>query len=72
MARSRPYSGAPERYFTLVDFGLSHKHWTVLERLARGTNTLAYYKNLKIRDVKSVLTLGPGHFIFFVTHEWAP
>jgi hypothetical protein len=31
-ARSLPYSGAPERYFTRVGSGLTHEHWTRLER----------------------------------------
>jgi hypothetical protein len=35
-ARSQPQRvGAPEKYPTFVCFGLLHKHWTRLERLAR-------------------------------------
>ncbi len=38
--------------------GLSHEHKTRLERLA--WDTLAYFKLLKIKDVKSFKTLGSG------------
>jgi hypothetical protein len=34
-ARSLPYSGEPESFFTQVGSGLSHKHWASLERLER-------------------------------------
>ncbi len=51
--RSLPYptlvehlkGGPPERRFTLVSYGLSGKHQTWLERLAR-ENILAYFKHL--------------------------
>jgi hypothetical protein len=33
--RSLPYNEAPERYFTRVGTGLTHKHKTWLERTAR-------------------------------------
>jgi hypothetical protein len=32
-ARSLPLSGAPERYFILLESNLSHKHWTRLGKL---------------------------------------
>jgi len=38
-ARSLSYSGAPERSLTLVGSGLTRKHWTRLERLARDKNS---------------------------------
>jgi hypothetical protein len=34
-ARSLPLSGGPERCFTLESTGLSNKHYTRLDRLAR-------------------------------------
>jgi hypothetical protein len=42
-ARSIPYNGAPERYFTLVRFSLTCKHLARLEMLAR--DILAYYEH---------------------------
>jgi hypothetical protein len=41
-ARSIPQSGAPQRCFIQVEFGISHKHLKGFP----GTNTLAYYHNL--------------------------
>jgi hypothetical protein len=33
-ARSLPYSGAPEKFFTLVGSGFTRKHYTRLKKLA--------------------------------------
>jgi hypothetical protein len=32
-------------YFNQVGSGLTHNHYTRLKKLARATNTLAYYKH---------------------------
>ncbi len=53
-----PYSGASESCFTRVGSGLIHRHWTKLERLARDKH-LAYYENLQLATVKSVIGLVP-------------
>jgi hypothetical protein len=42
-ARSLAQTGAFERCFTLVGYGLTRKHYTRMERPPE-TNTLAYYE----------------------------
>jgi hypothetical protein len=57
---SKSYITPGERCFTRVGSGVTHKHYTRLERLA-GTNTLAYYGNTKITAVISLMIQAPGY-----------
>jgi hypothetical protein len=43
-ARSLPKSGAPERHFNFVGSGLTRKHFTRLERLARNKHPSLLWK----------------------------
>ncbi len=38
-----------------------HANIELGKKVLPGKNTLAYYENSKIMDVKSFLTFGPGH-----------
>jgi hypothetical protein len=49
------YCGAPERCLTRVGYGLAHKHYTRLVRIARNS----HYLIRNIATIKSFMTLRP-------------
>ncbi len=53
-ARSLTQSGAGEMCFTRVGYGLTCKHWTMLERLSRNKHSSL------ITDLKRFISFGPG------------
>jgi hypothetical protein len=58
-ARSLPYSGASKRYFTLVGSGLTHKHLTWLERLAKDKRSSLLQKIVNY-GCKNFYSTGPS------------
>jgi len=59
--RSLTFRGAPERCFTQVGYGLTHKRWTRLERLARDKHSSLLQKYVNYGHKKFYNT-GPGMF----------
>jgi hypothetical protein len=62
-ARSLPQSGTPERGFTLVGSGLTHKHWTRLEKLARDKHSIILRKSINYGQ-KKFYNIGPRSQFF--------
>ncbi len=60
-AKSLPLRGAPKRCFTWIGYGLTHKRWTRLERLARDKHSSLSQKNVNCGHKKFYNT-GPGMF----------
>ncbi len=58
-ARSLPWREAPERSFTQVGSGLTRKHYTRLERLAKDKHSSLLQKSVNYGQ-KSIITLAPG------------
>jgi len=57
-ARSLPKSGAPKKYFTRVGSGLTHKHKTSYERLARDKHS-SLLAHSQVTKKKSVVDMYP-------------
>ncbi len=57
-ARSLTQSGTPERCFTWVGSSLTHKHQTMLEKLARDKHSSLLRKFVKLRT-KNFYNIGP-------------
>jgi hypothetical protein len=51
-ARGLPKSGAPEKCFARVGSGLTHKHWTRLERPATDKHSSLLQKSVNYRHKK--------------------
>jgi hypothetical protein len=69
-ARSQPFSVEPERCFTWVGSCLTHKHYTILEKLAR-TQHSSLVQKFTIYDRKKFYNIGPWcqcHKTFFLRH----
>ncbi len=71
-ARSLPWRGAPERFFTRVGSCLTLKRYIILEKACQG-QTLSDDKNLLLTTVKSFITLARGvkviKLFLFVTDD---
>jgi hypothetical protein len=57
-ASSLPESGAPEMCFTWVGSWLTHKHYTILERLA-GDKHSSLFQKFVAYDCKKFYNIGP-------------
>jgi hypothetical protein len=66
MARSLSESGGPERCFTRLGSGLTYKHHTRLERLARDKHSSLLQKFVNYGH-KKVYRIGPWYVTGYVT-----
>ncbi len=52
--------GGPERWFSRVGSGLTHKTIDSAVKACQDQMPLAYFENLQVTAVKSFITLAPG------------